>query len=56
MSDTQTPKVKLDWSRLLGFDQAPPAGDDAGAARLGNSRLIKIGSKVGGKLGIRSPA
>jgi hypothetical protein len=56
MSDTQTPKVKLDWSRLLGFDQAPPAGDDAGAARPGNSRLVKIGAKTGAKRGIRSPA
>jgi hypothetical protein len=53
MSDAQTPKVKLDWSRLLGFDQAPPA--DIEAVRLGNPRLVKIGSKFGQKAGLRSP-
>jgi hypothetical protein len=53
MSDAQTPKVKLDWSRLLGFDQAPPA--DIEAVRLGNPRLVKIGSKFGRKAGLRSP-
>jgi hypothetical protein len=56
MSETQAPKVKLDWSRLLGFDQAPPPGDDAAAARLGASRLVKIGSKLGAKQGTRFPA
>jgi hypothetical protein len=53
MSDAQPPKVKLDWSRLLGFDQAPPA--DIAAARLGNASLVKVGSKVGAKQGLRSP-
>ena len=53
MADTQVPKVKLDWSRLLGFDQAPPA--DIEAARLGNARLVKVGAKVGAKQGLRSP-
>jgi hypothetical protein len=53
MSDAQTPKVKLDWSRLLGFDQAPPA--DIEAVRLGNPRLVKLGSKIGQKSGLRSP-
>jgi hypothetical protein len=55
MSDAQTPKVKLDWSRLLGFDQAPPPGADAGTVRAGNSRLVKLGSKIGTKKGLRSP-
>ena len=53
MSDGETAKVKLDWSRLLGFDQAPPA--DIEAVRLGNPRLVKIGSKFGQKTGLRSP-
>jgi hypothetical protein len=53
MSDAPTPKVKLDWSRLLGFDQAPPA--DIEAVRLGTPRLVKIGSKFGRKTGLRSP-
>ena len=44
MSDAQTPKVKLDRSRLLGFDQTPETPVDAeAAARLTDPRLAKIG-------------
>ena len=56
MSDARTSKVKLDWSRLLGFDQAASASDDAGAMRLNDPRLAKLGSKIGPKPGIRLPA
>ena len=46
MADTQTPKVKLDWSRLLGFDQTSTTPVDAEAAgRLTDPRLAKIGPK-----------
>jgi hypothetical protein len=48
------PIVKLDWSRLLGFDQAVRSGDEAAATKLNDPRLIKLGAKFGCKLGIRS--
>jgi hypothetical protein len=55
MADTQTPKVKLDWSRLLVFDQAPATIVDAeAAARLHDPRLAKLGGKPS-KVGIRTP-
>jgi hypothetical protein len=47
--------VKLDWSRLLGFDQAVRISDEAAAPRLNDPRLIKMGAKFGGKLGGRRP-
>jgi hypothetical protein len=56
MSDTRTSKVKLDWSRLLGFDQAASACDDAGAMRIDDPRLARLGSKIGPKPGIHLPA
>ena len=55
MSNNQAPTIKLDWSRLLGFDQAVPNGDH-GAARLSDPRLAKLGAKIGVKRGIRTPA
>ena len=46
MSSNDIPKVKLDWSRLLIFDQAPATPFDAEtAARLTDPRLAKLGSK-----------
>jgi len=56
MSNNQTPTIKLDWSRLLGFDQAGRTGNDASAARLNAPRLAKLGAKVGNKEGIRMPS
>ena len=47
--------VKLDWSRLLGFDQAPRSSDDSTAIRLQDPRLAKLGAKFGSKLGGRRP-
>jgi hypothetical protein len=41
-------KIKLDWSKLLGFDQATRVEGQAEAVR---STLAKLGSKVGGKIG-----
>jgi len=46
MSDAQNPKVKLDWSRLLIFDQGPARTVDAEVVcRLTDPRLAKIGGK-----------
>lgn len=42
-------KVPLDWSRLLGFDQAGPTrGSDAPRVRL-----ARVGVKVGAKPGLK---
>jgi hypothetical protein len=47
-----TSKIKLDWSRLLGFDQATRIESPADNARpTARSTLAKLGTKVGGKVG-----
>ena len=53
-SGTALPTIKLDWSRLLGFDQAVRSGDDLAAMKLNDPRLIKLGAKFGCQPGIRS--
>ncbi len=53
MSDKQAPKVKLDWSRLLGFDQAAPIGGES-ALQIADPRLVRLGAKFGGKTGLRT--
>jgi hypothetical protein len=53
MANDQTPMIKLDRSRLLGFDQAPRAGDDDGAAGSADQRLTRLGAKVGNKFGAK---
>ena len=45
------PKVRLDWSRLLGFDQAEPSAEKPEQAKLGDPRLAKLGAKSGSKSG-----
>lgn len=60
MATKMQKRVSLDWSRLLGFDQADkavrrarPAAGKGPASRL---RLASLGSKVGVKEGVkRSP-
>jgi hypothetical protein len=42
--------IKLDWSRLLGFDQAAHSADEGAANQLNDPRLAKLGAKVGQKL------
>jgi hypothetical protein len=42
--------VKLDWTRLLGFDQAACTTDETTASKLTDPRLAKLGAKCGGKL------
>jgi hypothetical protein len=51
-SEIASPGVKLDWSRLLGFDQAVRSSDQAAALKLNDPRLIKLGAKFGCKLGV----
>ena len=48
-SETTAPKIQLDWSRLLGFDQAEPASDKPAPTKLSDPRLAKVGAKFGGK-------
>jgi hypothetical protein len=44
--------IKLDWSRLLGFDQAPRSGEtDTPRADAGGP--MPLGAKVGGKFGTK---
>lgn len=47
-SDPAAPKLRLDWSRLLGFDLAEPM-DEKAPAKLSDVRLTKLAAKVGGK-------
>jgi hypothetical protein len=54
-SKPTVPDVVLDWSRLLGFDQATRGTDQAAAASLNDPRLVKLGAKFGGKLGGKRP-
>ena len=57
MSNQPTmPAVVIDWSKLLGFDQATRSGDQAAAAGLNDPRLVKLGAKFGHKLGGKRPA
>ena len=46
-SDRTTPRVRLDWSRLLAFDMAESADERAAPAKLGDPRLMKVGAKFG---------
>jgi hypothetical protein len=41
--------VKLDWSRLLGFDQAARDTDEPVGVSGDQSRLCKLGAKAGAK-------
>jgi hypothetical protein len=50
MAEVKHPKVKLDWSRLLGFDQASLSDRPTEACDL---RLAKIGTKAGTKFGVK---
>lgn len=54
-SETKVPSVKLEWSRLLGFDQAVRTRDEEAGKRLNDPRMIRLGAKFGCKLGGRRP-
>ena len=49
------PEVVLDWSRLLGFDQATRNEGQTAAESLNDPRLVKLGAKFGRKLGGKRP-
>jgi hypothetical protein len=53
--ESKTTTVKLDWSRLLGFDQADRHADHPEAAKLNDPRMAKVGQQKAGinKAGIR---
>jgi hypothetical protein len=55
-TEQTTQKVVLDWSKLLGFNQATRSGEQAAAACLNDPRLVQLGSKFGAKLGGKRPA
>ncbi len=55
VTGAKTSDVKLDWSRLLGFDQAAQSGDEVGATQLNDPRLVKVGAKFGAKPGGKRP-
>ena len=48
-SGHSTPKIPLDWSRLLGFDLADPVDQKPAPAKLADPRLAKLGAKIGVK-------
>jgi len=50
-----TTRIVIDWSRLLGFDQAELGSEPATAPSLNDPRLAKLGAKFGGKRGQRRP-
>jgi hypothetical protein len=54
-TEIATPRVPLDWSRLLGFDQATVGSEPATAPGLNDPRLAKLGAKFGGKKGEKRP-
>jgi hypothetical protein len=54
-SKPTVPDVVLDWSKLLGFDQAARDEGQAAAAGLNDPRLTKLGAKFGRKLGGKRP-
>jgi hypothetical protein len=54
-TETRAPAVRLEWSRLLGFDQAVRTVDHSAAEKLNDPRVIKLGAKFGCKLGGRRP-
>ena len=52
MAEIETRKVKLDWSRLVIFDQLRTAPGEADRTwRLNDPRITKLGPVKPGKLG-----
>jgi hypothetical protein len=46
-----TSKIQLDWSKLLGFDQATRVDGQPDGTQLSAPTLTKLGGKVGSKVG-----
>ena len=53
MSEIKSQKVRLDWSRLLGFDQAEDARESATPKNDRDAWQAKTGPKVGNKPGVK---
>ena len=51
--EIQKQSVKLDWTRLLGFDQAAPADSESATKQPRDPRSPKIGNKPGLKVGAK---
>ena len=49
-SERKTPKIQLDWSRLLGFSLADPMDERSAPAKLADPSLAKLGAKIGTKV------
>lgn len=51
-------KITLDWSRLLGFDQAAPGVAESTSrigAKVGTKKICAaLGAKIGGKAGMKN--
>lgn len=47
--NNKTTTVKLDWTKLLGFDQADRMVQQSGA-KLTDPRMAKVGNKFGVKI------
>lgn len=48
-----TSEIKLDWTKLLGFDQATRVEGEPADARLTAPTLTKLGAKLGAKAGTK---
>ena len=53
MTESKTAKVKLDWSRLLGFDQANPSATENNTVEPRVSRAVTLGTRTGSKPGAK---
>ena len=49
------PRIQLDWTRLLGFDQVGGDGCVTATADLADRRLALLSAKVGVKVGTKPP-
>jgi len=49
-----TAKIKLDWSQILGFDQATRDGETVASEHHHDGRIAVLGTKVGGKSGSKT--
>ena len=48
--------TKLDWNRLLGFEQVAADREALRGSRLGSKVGTKVGGKIGVKVGLKSAA
>jgi hypothetical protein len=51
--ERSVPKIDLDWSKLLGFDQVRCDAQQPNGVTLADPRLAKLGGKLGTKVGLK---